>query len=229
MTDWSAYFTRLRATSQAEAQVPPTIRHVLRVSAPPAAAERFLGLSVRKTLKRLREAGWEVTLGWSLVWQSTEFYADDSQRKPGQEQPDHRRGDLKSPARTERHWWLHASFRPLRLAVRLHWREGATPKGGRSFGFEEAICADPVGMPSELFVDYTPTGNALKQTKDEPQWAHQQRVARMKAIAERQDYQYNDGASYLNHRPVFSAWKEFDVWLSEWEAQIARIREKEAA
>lgn len=192
-------------------------------------SEKHLGVRVRGALKRLRDGNWQVTVARSRVAVAEVLYAADSKRKPGQEQPDHLRGQVKSPARTDIHWWCLALYRPLRLGIELHWVEGVTAKGRRSFGFQEAMAAEPVGVPSELFVNYEPSARDLRQLKDEPEWAHQQRAALARANAERMSHEYNDGRDFLNTRPVFRSWADVDAWLSDWQGHIDRVELKEAA
>ena len=222
-TDWAAYFAAHRAAA-AEAVVPEPYSVVLRRSEPDEAARKRLGSGVRKAIARLED--WPVFhLRWSLVWHSSEFYAADSMLKPGQETPDHRKGEKKKDAALVRHWWLQAAQPAYRLAVRLHWEEGVTPKGGRSFGFQEGLCADSVGMPRPLELDYSVTADDKKRRKDEPGEMYESRVQLAEYAARRRDREYNDPpASYLDHRPLFTSWKEFDVWLGEWE-QV--LKEKE--
>lgn len=212
---WSEYFADYRrGIQEGELVVPPLTRTVVGVDLSPS--EAGLGRSVRSVLDRLRDAGWErVGLHSSLVALSDEFYADDAQKKPGEEVPKHRKGELKKPAHEVRYWWLHAAHPPARVGLRASWKEGVTAKGGRSFTFESAICADPLGMPRELFFDYTPSANDLKQVKDEPGWAHAQRVERTQYEARQRDLAYNTGTSRLERRPAFEAFGEFEAWLAE--------------
>ncbi len=210
------YFRSARAEGKQDRMVPPVTREVRRRSTPPAAAEKYLGLSIRKTLKRARDAGWPVVrLDFSLVAVSDEFYAADSKKKPGEENPANRRGDLKTLAHIDRHWWLHASHPAFKMGFAAHWTEGVTPKGGRSFGFQSAIATDPVGMPTEFFADYSLDANAKKQQKDEPGHIYESRLALLEANARRRDYDYNDGISWLNTRALFTAYKDFDAWFTE--------------
>ena len=210
---WREFFVDLRNDGSADA-VPPVRRLVLCVDLTPS--EEGLGSSPKKILKRVRDAGWpRVELHWSLVTVSDSFYADDSAKKPGEEAPAHRKGDLKKPGHVVQHWWMTAAHPAFRLAFRAHWIEGLTPKGGRSFGFQKVLAADPIGMPAELFTDYSPDATDKKQVKDEPGHIYEGRLALMEAAARRRDREYNDGKSWLNRRPMFSSFGEFDTWLTE--------------
>lgn len=212
--------------SKAEAEIPPTVRTILaRVEDP---YQGGLGRSVKGIFASVSD--WpNKTLLASLTWVSDEYRKADSKLKPGQAEPDHRRGELATPAHFEQFWWVSASCKPLRLAFVAGWKEGATPKGGRSFTFVSAHCADPIGIPTELFVDYSI--GEVKQVKDEPKWAYEERAARLYAEADARDH-YNTGTTFLNRRPVFKAFKDFQTWLDEANEMIAATaakREENAA
>lgn len=164
--------------------------------------------AILRLARRFVDAGWpHVHLHWSRVWVEDEVYVGATDT--------HGAGDLKTPAHEDVHWWLHAGFPVLGMLARVHWMEGVTPKGARSFKFQEAACRDPVGMPVELFVDYSVSANDLKRVKGEPDEAHRDRVTRAKERAARLDAEYNDGASYLNHNPIFKLAGEFEAWAKE--------------
>lgn len=211
---WDEYLAEKGDWSKKEAAVPPTRSLVLCVDLTPS--EDGLGSAPRKILKRLREAGWpRVELRSSIVAVSNSYYADDSTKKPGQEAPDHRKGDLKKPGHIARHWFLYADWPNYRLGLRAHWTEGVTPKGGRSFTFQTAHVADPLGMPAEFFYDYSPDANAKKRVKDEPGHIYEGRIALLEAAARRRDREYNDGAMWQNTQPMFKAFAALEAWLDE--------------
>lgn len=189
-----------------------------------------LGRGILSTLRLIEEHGWPISaLSTTLVHYTDEFYASDSKLKPGQETPDHSKGDLKTPEHTKRFWWIAAGYPDFYLGMDLKWREGQTPKGGRSFQFQTAHCADPFGMPTEFFANYEMSSDDLKQVKDEPEWAHQDRKARLERLAIERDRRYNDGRSWLNRRPMFKAWGDFDAWFTEALTMTATKREEIAA
>ncbi|MEV5068931.1 hypothetical protein MRBLMI12_000488 [Microbacterium sp. LMI12-1-1.1] len=230
---WEQYYADMRAANESGGiEIPPVTRTVLRRSRPAQAAEKFLGLGVRKTLKRVRDAGWaRVELGWSRTWVSTEFYAADSAKKPGEEAPANRKGDVKKAAHEERHWWLLAAHPAYRIGFVAHWTEGVTPAGKRSFTFQSASATDPLGIPTELAADYSVDANAKRRVKDEPGHIYEGRIALLEANARRLNREYNTGHSYLNHHPVFKAFKEFEAWLVEFIEIVekARAQREEAA
>lgn len=208
--------------AQDEFSVAPVVTTVLERTEDPS--RDGLGSGVKKILARAEGVEWPITRFYTtLVHRSDEFYAADSTKKPGEEAPRNRRGDLKAPAHEVRYWWIEAVHPPLHLGFSAGWKEGLTPKGGRSFQFQSAHCADPIGVYSELIVDYSLGASKLKRVKDEPEWAHQERVARLIRAAEERDRRYNRGDQWLNRLPMISSFKEFDIWTQEAVAMIARI------
>lgn len=176
--------------------------------------EAGIGKGIRDVLQRVREAGWErVELRTSLVHVSDEFRKADSKKKPGQTDPDHRKGELTKAAHERRHWWVLGVQPRAFAAFQAEWIEGVTPKGGRSFGFKSAYCTDLIGQPTELFIDFAPSKNDLRQVKDEPSFAHQERVRRIMRITEDRDRAYNLGTTWLNRTPLYKAFGQFDDWL----------------
>lgn len=209
--------------------VPAVVRTVLERDEHPDRAG--VGRSILSVINRIEQGGWPVRgLSTTLVHVSDEFRKEDSKKKPGQEAPEHRKGELVKAAHEERFWWVQGAFPVLQMAFQAGWKEGVTPKGGRSFGFISAHCADPIGIPTEFFADYSLGANDLKQKKDEPEWAHHDRADRLQRLAIERDRMYNDGHSWLNRQPMFSAYKEFDAWFAEALDMTARITSlKEAA
>jgi hypothetical protein len=220
---WEGYFRDLRLAHAANAVVPPVVTTIERQE---RNAEAWMaGRSVVKAFKSV--AGWPISeLMASVVKVSDEFRLADSGKKPGEEAPEHRRGDLKKPAHRRVHWWLTAAHPGLRLAFQAHWEQkrGRTARSAPAFTFVEATCADPVGMPVEFFVDYGL--GVIRREKDEPDWAYVERSERLQLAARERDYRYNDGQSWLNRRPVFRAFKEFDLWLGEANQMVAQVTQR---
>ena len=214
--DWAAYFTALKAEALARGEgikVQPPTKTVILLEHDFSDAE--LAGAAKSLVARLREAGWRISLGRSTVWVTDEFYADDAKKAPGEEVPKHRKGDLKKPAHEEKHLWIDAAFPAARVLFRASFFLGKTPKGATSVKFNSANAIDPIGMPQQLWADYSLDANAVKQQKDEPGWAHRQRVARLEANATRLDRDYNERLDWINHRPLFTKSGEFDTWLDE--------------
>lgn len=228
---WEQYFADLKAENQNAGTIVPAVETtVLEVDRDPSRSG--LGASVRKVLEQAES--WPNNYLFStLVHHSDEFYMEDSKKKPGQEAPEHRKGDLKKAAHEKRHWWVGATFPEIQMGFQAHWTEGVTPKGGRSFSFEGARALTPLGVVVELVTDFTLGDSDTKRVKDEPEWAHQERVRRLYEQADERDRMYNDGASYLNRRPVFrgtGAAGRFAEWLAEASEIVAgATQRKEAA
>ena len=195
-------------------EIPPPTRDILENNSAPD--ETGIGGGLKKTLAAVRKADWPIIrLQRVVIAIGDELYAADAQKQSGEEVPKHRRGDLKTPAHVDTHWFLQAAAPTARVAFRATWMEGITEKGARSFKWRHALAADPVGMPTECFADYEPSANDLKQLKDEPAWAHRQRVVRAEALGKRRNATYNDRVAWLNRRPLFKAAGAFDAWLTE--------------
>lgn len=226
---WHDYFRSLRLARLAgDDDVPETTREVVSVDLSPE--EVGLGRGVVSVLKALRAADVpRLELHRSVVSVSDDYYKSDAKKAPGEEVPKYRRGDLKKPAHNETHWWLHAAEPVIGIAMRIEWTEGVTPKGGRSFTFRSAFATDPLGIQTEHFYDYEPSGDDLKPTENEPPASYDARVNRLRGRAETRDRNYNDGRSWLDRRPVFTAFADFDAWLSEAVSLIQSAHEKLAA
>jgi hypothetical protein len=222
---WRQYFSDLRARGAAEITIPPV---VLSIERQERDAEPWMaGRSIVKTLKAV--SGWSNSgLSASVVRVSDEFRLADSVKKPGQEAPEHRKGDLKRRAHRRVHWWLTAAHPELKLGFQAHWEQkrGRTARSAPAFTFVEAMCVDPFGMPTEFFTDFQL--GVIRREKDEPAWAYDDRAARLQRAALDRDIRYNDGQSWLNRRPVFRAFREFEQWLNEANEMVAQAtRRKE--
>lgn len=215
--DWVAYYAHLADQRQYDAGVgeipPPTITVVDSRLEP---EETGLGGGLAKTIRAVRDARWPIVgVQYTRVDVGDALFANDADLKPGEEVPSHRRGDLKKAAHTVEHWWVTAAYPAARIGFWAHWVEGVTPKGARSFKWQEAVGSDPVGIPTELHANYEPNANLLKQQKEEPLWAHHQRAHLIQASGVRRAAQYNDGGQYRNTRPTFTGAKAFEQWLAE--------------
>ena len=85
---------------------------------------------------------------------------------------------------------------------------------GGSFDF--AFVRDMVGWPTELYYDYTPTANDLKQKAGESTKGFDIRVKELRAAASRRDAEYNDGADWVNRgRRLVTSMGDFEEWLAD--------------
>lgn len=103
------------------------------------------------------------------------------------------------------HLWVLAKHKIARF--KLHFI------GGR---FESAWVWDLAGWPVELYYDYSPSANDLKQVKDEPYWAWQERVRRLREDVARREYEYNDNALHvIREMRLVTVGQDLDEWLAE--------------
>jgi hypothetical protein len=220
---WGDWFREKKAESTKEAAVPAAVTTVTASDDNPDRSG--LGVNLKKLIRMAEAADWDYFVRRTATWTTDAFYADDSQKKPGEEQPKNRRGDLKKAAHETIHWWINGRIVSMRLGFVCHWTEGLTPSGGRSFGFEGAHVVEPVGMPTELYFDY----EHLDKRQLETLYPSEGERARRLAAAGRQNHDYNDGSDYINRRPSFGAWRDFALWLEDWAAIIEQSKEKQAA
>ncbi len=153
-----------------------------------------LPASARAMLKKLRPALWSTHTLRTVVHHEDSFLATDPSK-------------LKKAAHDVNHTWLAAKSHAFPIAFIATW-EGTS--------FNGAKVRDPYGMPKELYFDYKPDANDIKRKKDEPDWAWERRVARVKSAAIERDAEYNDGVSYLMKQYLIGPKGQFDTWLNGW-------------
>lgn len=218
---WRSFFDEVRAESKEAAEVPDSVATLL--SADPEPDETGLGSSPGGLLKRTRAAGWEVEVTRSVVHHTDVLLKNDSKATGG------RRGDVTTPAHEKVHWFVNGGIRAAGVGFAAHWIEGVTPKGGKSFGFQSVIVRDPAGLPVELYCNYAPKSYVIKQAPEERDDRWRERVERFERAADVMDTKYNDAASYIARELVFTAWKEFNEWVTEWLEITNNRRERDAA
>lgn len=82
--------------------------------------------------------------------------------------------------------------------------------------FDHGWVWDAAGWPVEPWADYSPSADALRQRKDEPDWAWQQRVAEIQQRAREMDAEYNDGTVYIKRDlRLVNASGQFEEWLAD--------------
>jgi hypothetical protein len=85
---------------------------------------------------------------------------------------------------------------------------------GGSFDF--AFVRDIAGWPVELYYDYSPSANDLKQRAGESSKGFEVRAQELRADAERRNYEYNDGALWVNRgRRLVTSMGDFEEWLAD--------------
>ena len=149
-----------------------------------------LGPSPKSICARAAALGWETTIRRSVTHHEAVRLLNDG--KTGQ------KGDVKTAEHDRRHYFI-ASIDPThRVGFTATWQG----KGeGKSASFIDAIVIDPLGIPTELYGDYSKSPAEL---------------------AARCDELYNDGMSFLDRRHLMSTSAEFVAWLDDW-AELAGI------
>lgn len=86
----------------------------------------------------------------------------------------------------------------------------------RGGSFDFAFVRDIAGWPTELYYDYSPSANDLKQKAGESGKGFDVRVKELRVAAERREHDYNDGALWVNRgRRLVSSMGEFEEWLAD--------------
>lgn len=101
------------------------------------------------------------------------------------------KGDIKSEGYEATHYQVIAVDRERKLGFNATWERKSN---GKSNLFVDALVSDPLGLPTELFVDY------------EFVW---------------QDEEYNDGTPYLPKKKLLKQATPFKEWLEDWVAIYA--------
>jgi hypothetical protein len=215
--DWREFF--------AEAKASVTSGNEEEIAAPVPEVRETRAGSVEDLVRGPKKAALAaLSMGWDLDITVTEVYTPPTLYKHASEE--HSRGDVRYPERHETFWALTA-FAPGKVALGFHavYVETETAKGGRGFSFDAARAADPLGMPLTLEGRYKP-GKAERLDKRETAESLAARQREMDAVAARAAATYNDNAAYLERRPLFTAAKEFDLWLGDYVALLQPTEEE---
>lgn len=138
--------------------------------------------SPKGTYAKAAALGWNIQLQTSVTHHPATFLMKDSAkaRKDGTKG---RKGDPKSPAKDVTHLFMAAVHKSRKLGFVATWSAG-------SFG--DAIVRDPLGVPVELYGDYSKGPRAAECDV------------------------YNDGVSYLAKTVTFFSAADFDNWVGDW-------------
>lgn len=160
----------------------------------PAEPESVVSRSPKRYIQAALSAGFEVRCG------TTKTFEEGAVFKGGV------RAGEKRPDKEIIHLWVEGRVDKA-AAFRLHFLGGT---------FSEAWIWDAAGWPTELYFDYAPSANELKQRPGEPDKWWRKRHGEVTAAAERQDREYNDGAFWADRAPreVDTA-GELDDWLAD--------------
>jgi len=170
--------------------------------------------------------GMALALGWKVDIRVTEVRRPDTLFKHASDE--HNRGDVRYKGGDETWWFIMARHPQAVLAFRAVYTETVTPSGGRGFSFEHASAIDPVGMPTELYYEYK-APKASKVDKYETTASVEARQQHLDDMAADANRMFNTGKTYRNHRPLFTAAKEFEAWMGEWVEMLTPKREEIAA
>lgn len=143
-------------------------------------------------------------LGWDAQYRAIVIHVPDvlmeSDGATGQ------RGEVRTPAHDEV-WVTVTAVHPDRVfGFKASWRDRK---------FVDAHIIDPLGIPVENWIDYTPSSNQLRRAKDEPARAHQQRVAEIQGTATRRAWEYNDGTFRDEKRHYTKKATVLTTWLND--------------
>lgn len=241
---WEAYFRdRARPDDEPAAGAEPeAVQEVLEVA---LVDEPLLTGTAAAVLATAQGLGWETEVRRSRVAVPAVLYAGDGEG--------YSKGDVRTPATVETWWGISALERRHRIGFNTAWLESAStkvvntppappekmPRRPKGYGsrfkvhgpkhravapttkltLKVASCLDPVGTPVELYANYEPSASSLKPLANADR-------ERRHAAALRQDTEYNDGADYINRRPLFTSVTQFEAWLGDW---VDILTPKEAA
>jgi len=191
---------RVRAERQAEAEV---VREVESTTREPADLPEKLPLSPRKVLKLVGALDWRHQVVGFTEHRPAVLYVGATDG--------HNAGDVYIEAKDLTGIVIGAKHDGYRLGFTAEWLDGK---------FDAATIYDPIGIPVELYSDYSPNANDLRRVKDEPEWAWKERVQRIKDAAEKCDREYNTGDSWLSRKYNTKKATELFDWLADWQEQL---------
>lgn len=116
-------------------------------------------------------------------------------------------GSLRYAAKDMRFYGLTGVYPGSMLGFELYW-EGMGE--GKTAGFLHARAFDPLGIPTENWIDYS-IGERDRKAMS---------LTRAKAdeLAQKRDEQLNDGTSRLQKYISFVSVADFNLWLEDWKA-----------
>lgn len=184
-------------------EAPPEERAVTILEPARRITDTELGTSPKKVYLAAKALGWQLAAWVSVSDVAPVLYLNDSVE--GAENP-HSAGDIRYEGYLARNYTVEARHPKLRLGFRARW----VGKGiaGMTASFSEAKVADPVGIPTELYMSY-------EMNKIQADVAGLTERAAATLAAERRG-RYDDGATYLAHTKMMLAGREFTLWIDDW-------------
>lgn len=107
-------------------------------------------------------------------------------------------------------WSLIAHHPNIKVAFQAYWTKGPNMDTPGS-GWAGASIIDPIGIPRELYFDYSP--KALGSKKPTPD-----QIQRGRDL----NAEYNTGEDWRNTRPYISNSREFFQWIDDWQLLILK-------
>jgi len=210
--NWHEYFAGLRMEREAALAAENTgfADEEPYVTGKRTIAESELPRSPKAVVKKLRAAGFDVLEFIEVtVHHPAQSYRSDSAGKRA-EGTGHSKGESKFPEKDVKHITIgaiHPKFpKSTPLAVKAFYENG---------GSKGAIIYDPVGIPVELYFEYTASKNEKERLGVKVAEAAMARVAA----------EHNDGQSYLARKLYVDKAKALTEWLDEW---VTMLSAKEA-
>ncbi len=139
-------------------------------------------------------------LGWTSKAGATRVHHPDTFLVAGD-----RIGELKTAAHDVEHLWIAAKHKQSITGFIAHWTDNR---------FTDAVLIDPIGIPMENWVDYK--APSITRGKDETEQSFERRTLRAEQDTYRQNYEYNDGSSRLEHKRLVDSANEFNQWMNDW-------------
>lgn len=158
-----------------------------------------------KTVARMAETcGWEVCAWLSIVKVAPTLRVANSENGAA--------GDVKAAGHAVRVITVEARDPKMPLGFRANY----SSKSATGASFQDAQVVDPVGIPTELRADY----KAIKQVRSmyETNASIKQRSDEAQRRADEMALAYNDGEFAFFNKARFSAARDLDTWLAEWQS-----------
>lgn len=155
-----------------------------------------LGRSPKAVHKKAVNLDWDILLlQQTTTSHAASFMAEDGNpRKDGTQSM---KGDLKKAEHEQTHLFMAAADQKNGLGFIATWHDGK---------WKDAIVRDPVGLPTELYVDYTLSAERKKELG----------VTEAEKRASDRDYDYNDGHFHTFNQKLIAPAREFTDWLDDW-------------
>jgi len=150
------------------------------------------------------DCGWDVRAWLSIVEAPPTYYVNSSEENAA--------GDVKIAGHLLRMITVEARDPNMPLGFKANY----ISKSATGASFQDALVVDPVGIPRELRADY----KAMKQVRAKYETSESIKL-RTDDVIQRADLAklaYNDGGFAFFNQARFSAARDLDAWLAEWQS-----------